>query len=205
MSTVHSEAVDIGRCLPTFPYSRDVNCKVANLGINQPCSEKIKLWQTLTVPISLRNFSSLGNSLGILPSAVIASSAMASSLAQQLQRIAATSVNTVSAERQKQLYSVSLLYTPGQASTQDLTTVYSIAVEGFRELVELDPTLRKYERSLFSPSSISIDRFVQTKADNLELDRSIDDFLGLVGPRLLLKSAIKALEWLVRKFRCAHP
>lgn len=130
---------------------------------------------------------------------------MASSLAQQLQRIAATSVNTVSAERQKQLYSVSLLYTPGQASTQDLTTVYSIAVEGFRELVELDPALRKYERSLFSPSSISIDRFVQTKADNLELDRSVDDFLGLVGPRLLLKGAIKALEWLVRKFRCTHP
>ncbi|KAF8439525.1 armadillo-type protein [Terfezia claveryi] len=126
---------------------------------------------------------------------------MASSLAQQLQRIAATSVNTVSAERQKQLHSVSLLYTPGQASTQDLTTVYSIAVEGFRELVELDPALRKYERSLFSPSSISIDRFVQTKAENLELDRSIDEFLGLVGPRLLLKSSIKALEWLVRKFR----
>ncbi|KAF8425871.1 armadillo-type protein [Tirmania nivea] len=126
---------------------------------------------------------------------------MASSLAQQLQRIAAASVNTVSAERQKQLHSVSLLYTPGQASTQDLTTIYSIAVEGFRELVELDPALRKYERSLFSPSSISVDRFVQTKADNLELDRSIDDFLGLIGPRLLLKSAIKALEWLVRKFR----
>ncbi|RPB23217.1 hypothetical protein L211DRAFT_809362 [Terfezia boudieri ATCC MYA-4762] len=126
---------------------------------------------------------------------------MASSLAQQLQRIAATSVNTVSAERQKQLHSASLLYTPAQASTQDLTTVYSIAVEGFRELVELDPALRKYERSLFSPSSIGIDRFVQTKADNLELDRSIDEFLSLIGPRLLLKSAIKALEWLVRKFR----
>lgn len=130
---------------------------------------------------------------------------MTSSLAQQLQRIAATSVNTVSAERQKQLYSVSLLYTPSQASTQDLTTVYSIAVEGFRELVELDPALRKYERSLFSPSSISIDRFVQTRADNLELDRGIDDFLSLIGPRLLLKSAIKALEWLVRKFRCTNP
>jgi len=130
---------------------------------------------------------------------------MASTLAQQLQRIAATSFNTVSAERQKQLYSVSLLYTPSQASTQDLTTVYSIAVEGFRELVELDPAFHKYERSLFSLSSINIDRFVQTRADNLELDRSIDDFLGLVGPRLLLKSAIKALEWLVRKFRFAHP
>ena len=130
---------------------------------------------------------------------------MASSLAQQLQRIAATSVNTVSAERQKQLYSVSLLYTPGQASVQDLTTVYSIAIEGFWELVELDPALRKYERSLFSLSSIGIDRFVQTKVDNRELDRSIDDFLSLVGPRLLLKSTIKALEWLVRKFRCAHP
>lgn len=128
---------------------------------------------------------------------------MASTLAQQLQRIAATSVNTVSAERQKQLHSVSLLYTPAQAATQDLTTVYSIAVEGFRELVELDPAFRKYERSLFSPASIGIDRFVQTKADNQELDKNIDNFLGLVGPRLLLRSATKALEWLVRRFRCA--
>lgn len=127
--------------------------------------------------------------------------AMASTLAQQLHRIAAKSVNTVSAEKRKALYAVSLLFPASQAATQDLTTVYSIALEGFRELVDLDPAFRKFERGLFSPTSIEVDRFVQSKSDNAELDRNIDEFLGLVGQRLLLKGAIKALEWLIRKFR----
>lgn len=130
---------------------------------------------------------------------------MPSTLAQQLQHIAATSVNTLSAERQKQLYSVSLLYPPQQAAAQDLTTVYSVALEGFRELVELDPAFQKYGRSLFASSSISFDRFLHTKKANDELNRTINNFLGLIGVRLLLKSSLKALEWLVRRFRCANP
>ena len=128
---------------------------------------------------------------------------MPSTLAQQLQLIAATSVNTLSAERQKRLYSVSLLYPSQEAATQDLTTVYSIALEGFRELVELTPSFQKYDKSLFAPSSVSFDRFLQTKKVNDELNRTIDNFLSLVGVRLLLRSSLKALEWLVRRFRCA--
>lgn len=128
---------------------------------------------------------------------------MPSTLAQQLQRIAATSVNTLSAERQKQLFSVSLLFPSQQAAAQDLTTVYSIALEGLRELVELDPVFQKYERSLFAPSSVGFDRFLQTKKANDELNRTIENFLSLIGVRLLLKSSLKALEWLVRRFRFA--
>ena len=126
---------------------------------------------------------------------------MASTLAQQLQRIAESSVNTVSAKKQKALYSVSLLFPPSHAATQDIETIWSIALEGFRELVELDSRFEKFQRGIFSEASIGVDRFLQTKVQNAELDRNLEDFLGLVSARLLLKGALKALEWLVRKFR----
>ncbi|KAI5810289.1 hypothetical protein DFH27DRAFT_509326 [Peziza echinospora] len=126
---------------------------------------------------------------------------MASTLAQQLQRIADVSVNTVSAERLKATYSVSLLYPPQVAATQDIDLIYSSTIDGFAELVELDPRFKRFERGIFSDASRSIDRFTQTKEENDSLNRNVEEFLGLVGPRVLLRSAQKAVEWLVRKFR----
>lgn len=40
-----------------------------------------------------------------------------------------------------------------------------------------------------------------TAKENQELDSVIESFLSLVGPRLLLKPAVKAVEWLIRRFR----
>ena len=40
-----------------------------------------------------------------------------------------------------------------------------------------------------------------TEQENMELDVVLEAFLGLVGARILLKPAIKAVEWLVRRFR----
>jgi len=40
-----------------------------------------------------------------------------------------------------------------------------------------------------------------TSEQNAELDKKLESFLGLVGGRLRLNPAIKAVEWLVRRFR----
>ncbi|KAH0357099.1 hypothetical protein KCU81_g635, partial [Aureobasidium melanogenum] len=40
-----------------------------------------------------------------------------------------------------------------------------------------------------------------TKKENEDLDQVIDSFLGLVSSRLLLRPGLKAVEWLVRRFR----
>lgn len=40
-----------------------------------------------------------------------------------------------------------------------------------------------------------------TAKENQELDSVIESFLSLAGPRLLLKPAVKAVEWLIRRFR----
>ena len=39
------------------------------------------------------------------------------------------------------------------------------------------------------------------RSQNEQLDAIVEDFLSLVGGRLLLKPALKAVEWLVRRFR----
>jgi len=40
-----------------------------------------------------------------------------------------------------------------------------------------------------------------TAAENFELNKRLELFLGLVGGRLRLSPGIKAIEWLVRRFR----
>jgi U3 small nucleolar RNA-associated protein 10 len=40
-----------------------------------------------------------------------------------------------------------------------------------------------------------------TADENSELDKRLESFLGLVGGYLRLKPGIKAVEWLVRRFK----
>lgn len=131
----------------------------------------------------------------------LAPQTMASSLAAQLKRITATSTNTLNTQKLKQVHSASLLFPASHAATQDLDTIYSIATEGFRELCQLDERFIAYENGLFSESSKDVDRFLLPKNEVDDLDRSIEVFLQLVSGKLLLRPALKALEWLVRRFR----
>ncbi|KAI5848875.1 armadillo-type protein [Tricharina praecox] len=126
---------------------------------------------------------------------------MASSLASQLQRIAAASTNTLNTRKLKAIHSTSLIFEPAHAATQDLDTIYSIALEGFRELCALDARFFVFERGLFSESSKEVDRLLLTKPEVQDLNASIEAFLELVSGRLLLRPALKAVEWLVRRFR----
>lgn len=126
---------------------------------------------------------------------------MTSSLAAQLQRITATSTNTLNTQKLKQIHSASLLFPASHAATQDLETIYSIATEGFGELCQLDDRFIAYERGLFSESSKGVDRFLLPRDEVDGLDRSIEGFLQLVSGKLLLRPALKATEWLVRRFR----
>lgn len=126
---------------------------------------------------------------------------MASSLASQLQKISAASTNTLNTRKLKAIHSTSLIFEPAKAATQDLDTIYSIASEGFQEICLLDARFYAFERGLFSESSKDVDRLLLTKPEVQELDASIEAFLELVSGRLLLKPAMKAVEWLVRRFR----
>lgn len=126
-----------------------------------------------------------------------------SSLQKQLASIAANSNHELDLKAQKTAHSKSLLFDPQHAATQSFENIYQICVEGFEELCALDSRFVAFAKSIFSPQSKSEDRTQMTQSDNQELDRILEAFLGLVGSRLLLKPALKAVEWLVRRFRCA--
>lgn len=125
----------------------------------------------------------------------------ATSLQKQLAAIAASSTHQLNLKAQKQAHGKSLLFEPRVAASQSFETVYIICYEGFRDLCALDPHFVQFSRSLFSEQSKTEDRTQMTKKENEKLNEVLEAFLVMVGPRLLLKPAEKALEWLVRRFR----
>lgn len=126
---------------------------------------------------------------------------MASSLAAQLAQIAANSTKSLDLKAQKNAHSKSLIFPATVAASQSFETIYTICHEGFQELCLLDNRFLEYQRNLFSEESQSQDRTQMTAGENADLDKRLEAFLGLVGARLRLTPAIKAVEWLVRRFR----
>ncbi|PLB41036.1 snoRNA-binding rRNA-processing protein UTP10 [Aspergillus candidus] len=126
---------------------------------------------------------------------------MASSLAAQLSQVAANSTNQLNLKAQRLAHSKSLIFDSKVAGSQDFETVYQICYEGFTEICQLDPRFAPFERTIFSEQSKAEDRTEMNAAQNKELDSVLEAFLTLVGGRLLLSPAVKAVEWLVRRFR----
>ncbi|PSN74287.1 U3 small nucleolar RNA-associated protein 10 [Corynespora cassiicola Philippines] len=123
------------------------------------------------------------------------------SLQKQLAVIAASSTHQLDLKAQKAAHGKSLLFEPRVAASQSFDNIYLICYEGYRDLCALDPRFTQFSRSLFSEQSKVEDRTQMTKKENEKLDAVLEAFITLVGPRLLLKPAEKALEWLVRRFR----
>lgn len=127
-----------------------------------------------------------------------------SSLAAQLAQIAANSKSTLNVKAQKAAHAKSLIFEHKVAAGQSYQTVYTICREGFDDLCHLDARFTSYASTLFSEQSQDEDRTQMSAAENVELDKRVDAFLHLVGGKLRLMPAIKAVEWLIRRFRCAR-
>ncbi|OJJ49101.1 hypothetical protein ASPZODRAFT_23375 [Penicilliopsis zonata CBS 506.65] len=124
-----------------------------------------------------------------------------SSLAAQLSQIAAQSTNELDLKAQRIAHSKSLIFEQKIATSQDFDTLYQICYEGFQELCALDPRYVPFNKTIFSEQSKAEDRTQMSAAQNQELDVVIESFLSLVGERLQLTPAVKAVEWLIRRFR----
>ncbi|KAF2641789.1 U3 small nucleolar RNA-associated protein 10 [Massarina eburnea CBS 473.64] len=123
------------------------------------------------------------------------------SLQKQLAVIAATSTHQLDLKAQKLAHGKSLLFDAKVAAAQSFESLHLICHEGYRDLCALDPRFARFSSSLFSEQSKVEDRTQMTQKENARLDGVLEAFLTMVGPRLLLKPAEKALEWLVRRFR----
>ena len=73
-------------------------------------------------------------------------------------------------------------------------------MSGLEELSNIDSAFNNYEDTLFNASSQNWERAIQTKEVNEKLDETIGKFLVHLSPYFLLKSAHKALEWLIYRW-----
>ncbi|PHH92532.1 hypothetical protein CDD83_6930 [Cordyceps sp. RAO-2017] len=126
---------------------------------------------------------------------------MKTSLAAQLAQIAADSKSSLNTKAQKAAHSKSLIWEARVAATQSFQTLYATCHPGFEELCQLDARFVRFQSTIFSPESQDQDRTQLTAAECDELDRQLEAFLRLAGSRLRLMPAIKAIEWLIRRFR----
>ncbi|XP_024417434.2 HEAT repeat-containing protein 1 [Desmodus rotundus] len=119
------------------------------------------------------------------------------SLAQQLQRLALPQSDPSLLSRDEV---ASLLFDPKEAATIDRDTAFAIGCTGLEELLGIDPSFEQFEAPLFSQLAKTLERSVQTKAVNKQLDENISLFLIHLSPYFLLKPAQKCLEWLIHRF-----
>lgn len=126
---------------------------------------------------------------------------MATSLAAQLAQVAANSKSTLNVKAQKAAHSKSLIWEARVAASQSYQNLYTTCIQGFNELCQLDARFSPFRATVFSEESQAQDRTQLRAAENQELDKQVDAFLRLVGSRLRLMPAMKAIEWLVRRFR----
>lgn len=126
---------------------------------------------------------------------------MASALVSQLAQIRSKGANPLDLKAHKKAHSQSLLFDVRVAATQDFETIFWVCHEGFQDLCQLDPRFAEFSKSIFSEQSKQADRTQMTALQNRQLDQSLERFLGMAGSKLLLKPALKAVEWLIRRFR----
>ncbi|NXV14840.1 HEAT1 protein, partial [Cepphus grylle] len=119
------------------------------------------------------------------------------SLAQQLKRLALPQ-NDPSLLNRSEV--ASLLFSSKEAAGIDRDTFFAIGCTGLEELMGIDPSFEVFQSSLFSSMSKGLERSVQTKAVNQELNKNISLFLIHLSPYFMLKPAQKCLEWLIHRF-----
>ncbi|XP_068866429.1 HEAT repeat-containing protein 1 [Aphelocoma coerulescens] len=119
------------------------------------------------------------------------------SLAEQLKRLALPQNDPSLLDRSEV---ASLLFNCKEAATIDRDTFFAIGCTGLEELMGIDPSFEEFQSSLFSSTSKGLERSVQTKAVNQQLNKNISLFLIHLSPYFMLKPAQKCLEWLIHRF-----
>lgn len=126
---------------------------------------------------------------------------MATAFAAQLRSIAQNSTNALDLRARRDAHGESLIFEKAVAVKQDWDTIYQICAEGFQELCILDSRLKEFNQNLFSPQAKTQDRDQLSRQQNEALGVVIEKCLALIGGKLLLRPGVKAVEWLVRRFR----
>ncbi|RMZ81797.1 hypothetical protein DV738_g1940, partial [Chaetothyriales sp. CBS 135597] len=171
---------------------------------NPTWHEKILMYdpiiiEDLTSWLNTEGLNSIGEDREL--STVEGTVAMATSFARQLRTIALNSSHELDIRARRIAHAESLIFPSEVAVKQDWDKLYQICVEGYYELCQLDPRLEDFERNLFSEQSKEQDREQLNQSQNEALDTVITQCLQLLQSKLMLRPAVRCLEWLSRRFR----
>ncbi|KFB38442.1 AGAP009004-PA-like protein [Anopheles sinensis] len=121
---------------------------------------------------------------------------MATSLAAQLQRLAAPQTSVLVESRRK----ASILFDTKEAASKDREVIFDIGLSGLEELIQLNGAFARFEETLFDRNAMDLQRSVEDQAMNAMLDANVRKFFFHLSPYFMLQPAHKCLEWLIRRF-----
>ncbi|CAA6663312.1 unnamed protein product [Spirodela intermedia] len=125
---------------------------------------------------------------------------MATSIEAQLQAIRASLRGREDLSR-RPVTRPSVLFDPREAADIDLRTILPIAISGLDVLVVQDARFGSYRSTLFSHTSLDLDREKMEPKDELKVNKSVSSYLRLLSGYVQLPAALKTLEYLIRRFR----
>ncbi|KAI9081384.1 hypothetical protein K1719_036647 [Acacia pycnantha] len=125
---------------------------------------------------------------------------MASSIAAQLESIKSF-VHVDSQPLKRPFTRPSILFDPKEAADIDIETIWSIGVQGLEVLISSDERFQNYKNELFSHRSKELDRELMGMEENNQINVSISSYLRLLSGFFLLPSALKTLEYLIRRYK----
>ncbi|CAH9069155.1 unnamed protein product [Cuscuta epithymum] len=125
---------------------------------------------------------------------------MATSIASQLQAIKSIVISD-SVTRKRPFTRPSILFEPKEAADIDVETIYSTALSGLDVLISTEERFKNYKNDLFSPKSRDLDRELMGIEENNGINSSISSYLRLLSGYFQLPSALKTLEYLIRRYK----
>ncbi|MQM05219.1 hypothetical protein Taro_038031 [Colocasia esculenta] len=125
---------------------------------------------------------------------------MAASITAQLQVIKASFRGREDPVR-RPFTRPSVLFDPKEAADIDLRTILPIAASGLDVLVGLDARFGGYRDTLFSHTSLDMDREKMEPKEEEKVNKSVASYLRLLSGYLQLPAALKTLEYLIRRYR----
>ncbi|XP_047063936.1 uncharacterized protein At3g06530-like [Lolium rigidum] len=121
------------------------------------------------------------------------------SIASQLQAIKSALGSAPEAPRGP-ITRPSVLFDAKEAADIDLRAILPIALSGLEHLTGVDERFAKYRKTLFSETSLELNREQQTTKENDKINKSISSYLRLLAGYLQLPAALKTLEYLIRRY-----
>ncbi|TVU14983.1 hypothetical protein EJB05_38480 [Eragrostis curvula] len=121
------------------------------------------------------------------------------SIASQLQAIK-SAIGAAPEPARRPITRPSVLFDAKEAADISIRAILPIALSGLEHLATVDERFAKYSNTLFSETSLEVNREQLTPKENDKINKSISTYLRLLAGYLQLPAALKTLEYLIRRY-----